>query len=353
MTTIVPWRNVHITTEAVANAFTLPPRPSEGRILFNNGAWARAYPYGDRCEGPLSHEVVIEGPILEIQNSYVLSKHKCNISALVCLHPPFLRFLETLDAVLKEQIPEPYKNRLFRGLIKKQMDVRLLQFPVTSETPFRNDGNEEITMEHALSQRNHGRKRFQPRIRVRQWYVHRIFGDVRLDVVCDSITVFTRAPAGHMESTCEELRAYHHRYFAHRLLTNAHIDLRTIHRHANEGCETSMMALQILAEDRSLQEEDPWRIEVGEMATASENDGEEEDGEEESGWRPTLIASDGDLLAKVGEQTCTVCLENRRNAVFSPCGHMCACIPCVRSLRERRCPVCRAGITTVVRVYAC
>ena len=51
---------------------------------------------------------------------------------------------------------------------------------------------------------------------------------------------------------------------------------------------------------------------------------------------------------------CAVCLVRRRDAVLAPCGHMCACYRCASRLERRgeRCPICRAPIASVVKVFA-
>jgi len=53
------------------------------------------------------------------------------------------------------------------------------------------------------------------------------------------------------------------------------------------------------------------------------------------------------------ESECAVCMENRRNCVLRPCGHLCTCAPCGRTLVARRdlCPICRAVIVDVVEFY--
>ena len=54
------------------------------------------------------------------------------------------------------------------------------------------------------------------------------------------------------------------------------------------------------------------------------------------------------------DSSCTICLDSAKNSVFVPCGHMCACISCATALKRRggaRCPICRAAIASVVRVF--
>jgi hypothetical protein len=51
--------------------------------------------------------------------------------------------------------------------------------------------------------------------------------------------------------------------------------------------------------------------------------------------------------------TCVVCLETRVDAMLYSCGHMCSCALCGRHLiaSGQNCPICRAPIRDVVRVY--
>lgn len=55
--------------------------------------------------------------------------------------------------------------------------------------------------------------------------------------------------------------------------------------------------------------------------------------------------------AEVEEEalTCVVCMEQPRNALLMPCGHIYTCMDCVGKLRVKKCPICRAAISRVVR----
>mmetsp|Transcript_1691 Transcript_1691/g.3788 ORF Transcript_1691/g.3788 Transcript_1691/m.3788 type:complete len:456 (+) Transcript_1691:99-1466(+) len=52
--------------------------------------------------------------------------------------------------------------------------------------------------------------------------------------------------------------------------------------------------------------------------------------------------------------SCIVCADKQRDAVLYRCGHLCSCYACARGLQQRGlpCPVCRADIVDVIRVYA-
>lgn len=76
---------------------------------------------------------------------------------------------------------------------------------------------------------------------------------------------------------------------------------------------------------------------------------------------PALAAAvdPSDQPARTTDEECALCAERRKAAVFVPCGHMCCCMTCAHKLlrlggslqHQRRCPVCRADIREVVRVF--
>jgi hypothetical protein len=56
------------------------------------------------------------------------------------------------------------------------------------------------------------------------------------------------------------------------------------------------------------------------------------------------------------ERLCCVCIDNPKNVLFEPCGHLCCCRECYRQLppqppQQPKCPICRQSITRVVRVF--
>lgn len=54
-----------------------------------------------------------------------------------------------------------------------------------------------------------------------------------------------------------------------------------------------------------------------------------------------------------GSDLCCVCMDKRKDAVFTPCGHRAVCVMCGEILRARarQCPVCRCHIADVVKIY--
>lgn len=61
------------------------------------------------------------------------------------------------------------------------------------------------------------------------------------------------------------------------------------------------------------------------------------------------------MVTRPASQTCILCLENDADAVLYRCGHRCACLRCAHFLRyeKKPCPLCRAPIDDVIRVYEC
>jgi len=54
---------------------------------------------------------------------------------------------------------------------------------------------------------------------------------------------------------------------------------------------------------------------------------------------------------------CRICLTNQKVVTFTPCGHLCACNPCVQEMYSRAfpelflCPCCNAPVETAVRTF--
>merc|ERR1712070_395031 len=54
-----------------------------------------------------------------------------------------------------------------------------------------------------------------------------------------------------------------------------------------------------------------------------------------------------------GQDVCCVCMNAKKDAVLTPCGHKAMCLSCGEQLkaRGRQCPLCRSNISGVVRVF--
>ena len=46
---------------------------------------------------------------------------------------------------------------------------------------------------------------------------------------------------------------------------------------------------------------------------------------------------------------CTICLTEKYNSVFVPCGHVCVCVKCAFSVTK--CPICRNPYTDILKIY--
>lgn len=57
------------------------------------------------------------------------------------------------------------------------------------------------------------------------------------------------------------------------------------------------------------------------------------------------------LKQQNNNEVCCICLENDACVIFLPCGHLCACRTCDRSLTRRQCPICRAHIENSYCIY--
>ncbi|CAK85925.1 unnamed protein product (macronuclear) [Paramecium tetraurelia] len=49
------------------------------------------------------------------------------------------------------------------------------------------------------------------------------------------------------------------------------------------------------------------------------------------------------------ENSCIICIENDRDALYMPCKHNTACLKCSKNLKD--CPICRTKIQDIIRIY--
>lgn len=109
-------------------------------------------------------------------------------------------------------------------------------------------------------------------------------------------------------------------------------------------------------------------VQIRELALAADCDKERDawtaaltgDARTHAAWSPLGAraerAATERLSAGEGEDgdRCVICASARRNALCAPCGHLAACYPCLRAatLQTRgKCPICRARVHSVVRVF--
>ena len=50
------------------------------------------------------------------------------------------------------------------------------------------------------------------------------------------------------------------------------------------------------------------------------------------------------------EDTCAICMQGERDAVFVPCGHLVACMGCAQRWSQT-CPICQQAVGRVQRVF--
>ncbi|DBA01832.1 TPA: hypothetical protein N0F65_002948, partial [Lagenidium giganteum] len=72
---------------------------------------------------------------------------------------------------------------------------------------------------------------------------------------------------------------------------------------------------------------------------------------------PELVAiavpADQPATGLVSDNECVVCLDGHQATVCVPCGHNAVCLECATQIMqtERRCPVCRASVREIIKIY--
>jgi hypothetical protein len=56
-------------------------------------------------------------------------------------------------------------------------------------------------------------------------------------------------------------------------------------------------------------------------------------------------------LMNENEKECVICLERSAKTAIVDCGHQCLCVTCARESNSETCPMCRAVITHIIRLY--
>lgn len=66
---------------------------------------------------------------------------------------------------------------------------------------------------------------------------------------------------------------------------------------------------------------------------------------------PTVTA---EMKENAGTTSCVICLDAPVEGACIPCGHMAGCMSCLNEIKAKKwgCPVCRANIDQVIRLYA-
>lgn len=74
--------------------------------------------------------------------------------------------------------------------------------------------------------------------------------------------------------------------------------------------------------------------------------------EESAELRSELRRARTDQADRSGTR-CVVCLDNPREALLQPCGHVCVCQDCIKRivLADNKCPVCRILVSSVQKAF--
>jgi len=52
-----------------------------------------------------------------------------------------------------------------------------------------------------------------------------------------------------------------------------------------------------------------------------------------------------------GNWECKVCFNGNMDTILMPCGHVCLCNSCAKLLPENKCPICKAPIQYVMKLF--
>ena len=72
----------------------------------------------------------------------------------------------------------------------------------------------------------------------------------------------------------------------------------------------------------------------------------------EGGWKKGKWYGKGVMKferAEAEARECAICWEEEMNTAVMPCGHLVACEGCARQVEQ--CPVCRRGVSGVLRIW--
>jgi hypothetical protein len=57
-----------------------------------------------------------------------------------------------------------------------------------------------------------------------------------------------------------------------------------------------------------------------------------------------------EISSEKDENLCVICLDNKKNIVLVPCGHVCICDSC-KEKNIKDCPICRTKIENMIKAY--
>ena len=75
--------------------------------------------------------------------------------------------------------------------------------------------------------------------------------------------------------------------------------------------------------------------------------------EKEKEKERALAKKEKEIKTVQESQLCAICMDNKKNTVFYPCGHLCCCENCWEELKRstKRCPICRNNIQSAKKAY--
>lgn len=50
-------------------------------------------------------------------------------------------------------------------------------------------------------------------------------------------------------------------------------------------------------------------------------------------------------------KNCVICMDQLKQGAFVPCGHMCCCETCGKEMANKNCPICRAKVTSFLKIF--
>lgn len=85
------------------------------------------------------------------------------------------------------------------------------------------------------------------------------------------------------------------------------------------------------------------------LLAISDRELKKKDKEEEEVVEEVEEKKDDQVEEKKDDHLCCICLENKADIVFIPCGHLSTCGRCTTNIKD--CCVCRTNITQCVKVF--
>lgn len=58
-------------------------------------------------------------------------------------------------------------------------------------------------------------------------------------------------------------------------------------------------------------------------------------------WELFLNGYEKGMKTKDKEYLCVICMDKMIDVMLVPCGHLCCCVTCAKSIQNKRCPICR------------